>query len=115
MYIKINRSTRGFVFKVFVFLQYAFLAFYVVFRKQNGLFFFFFLIYIMPTHLIRFWFFLIPGFVSANFQFELFVRDTFSALQVFFLSFSFFFLLFYFTRLYSSCLCVCVGAHVHER
>ena len=60
-----------------------------VFWKWNNLVIFP-LIYIVATVLIRLWFFLIPGFVSANFQFKLIVCDKFSSLLMLFLSFSFF-------------------------
>ena len=48
------RSTRGFVFKLFIFLQEMFQAFNAVFRKQNDLFR---LIYISETVLIKLLFF----------------------------------------------------------
>ena len=61
---------------------------------------------IVTTVLIRQLIFLIPGFMSANFQFELITRDTFSFLLVLFLSYSFFSPFFF---LQHCILCVCVS------
>ena len=73
------------------------------------------LIYNVVSVLVRLWsFLLIPGFVSANFKFELIVRDKCSSLLVLFLSCYFSLLLiFLFTRVYIVCLYVCVGASIH--
>ena len=63
-------------------------------------------LYFDDCFFLRLLFFLIPGYVSENFQAELFVRDKISTLQVLFLSFSFFFFL-------QECiLCVCVSTWV---
>ena len=48
------------------------------------------LIYRVATVSMRLWFSLIPGFVSANFQFGLIVLGNFSSFQVLFFAFSFF-------------------------
>ena len=60
------------------------------FHEVIRVFIVFALVYIVTTVLIRLWFFLFLGFVSANFQVELIVWDKFSSLLVLFLSFSFF-------------------------
>ena len=70
--------------------------------------------YIVATVLIRFLFFLIPGFGSENFQIMLIVRDKFLSLRALLLSFFFFILLFFFfIRVNSACLGVCIGVRVH--
>ena len=71
----------------------------------------FLFIYIVAMFLIWLLFFFIPGFESENFKIALIVREKFSSQQVLFLSFSF--SSFLFTRLYSVCLCKCVGAQIN--
>ena len=65
------------------------------------------MIHIVVTVLISL-FFLIPGFVSENFQVARIICDKFSSKQVFF-SLSLFFSFTFFMRLYSVCLCDCMG------
>ena len=110
IYFKMNRSTRGFVFELLTFLRRVFLSFYAFFRKIKWFVLVFLLIYLVATVFKRVWFFLIPGFVTVNFQFKLFVHDNFLSLQVLFLSSLCFF---FSTRMYTVFLYFSVGAQVH--
>ena len=93
-YLKMNWSTKRLILKLFIFSSTR-VSDALHFLQDVKLFIPVFpLIFIVVTVLIRLWLFLMPGFVSANFQFELIVRDKFSSLPVLFLSFSFLFFFF---------------------
>ena len=62
----------------------------------------------MATVLIELDYFLIPGFVSVNVQFELIVREKLSSLQMLFLTL-------FLTSVYTVCLRVCMRARVHKK
>ena len=73
-------------------------------QEVNIFFLMFLLVFIVLTVLIRLWFFLIPGIVFVNIQFELIFRDKLSSLRKLFLAVNLFFFFFF----YKKVLCVCV-------